>query len=196
MPRALRAEQGAALILALMAMTALMSLGAVLVLTTSTETAIAGNFRSRREAFYAAEAAAELAVAELRSSANWAAFVEGAARSRFVDGAPDGVRGLPSDAPVNLTAIANLANCGLAAFCAGPPRWHLFAYGPLRDFAAAADSPFYIVAFVQGAETESGVPLVTIRAEAFGPRSSHQAIELTVSRSSEGGAVVLRTVFG
>jgi hypothetical protein len=196
MPRALRPEQGAALILALMAMTVLMSLGAVLVMTTSTETAIAANFRSRREAFYAAEAAAELAVAELRRSASWAAFVDGSARSRFVDGAPDGLRALPSDAPINLTAIANLANCGLPAPCSEAPRWHLFAHGPLRDFTGAVDSPYYVVAFVQGAETEAGVPLVTIRAEAFGPRSSHQAIELTLSRSSEGGAIVLRAVFG
>lgn len=196
MPRALRAEQGAVLILALMAMTILMSLGAILVMTTSTETAIAGNFRSRREAFYAAEAVAELAVAELRSSANWAAFVDGTARSRFVDGPPDGVRAVPSDAPINLTAIANLANCGSPAPCAGPPRWHVFAHGPLRDFTAASDSPFYVVAFVQGAQTEAGVPLVTIRAESFGPRSSHQSIELTISRSPEGEAVVLRTAFG
>jgi hypothetical protein len=195
-PRALRAEQGAVLILALMAMTILMSLGAILVMTTSTETAIAGNFRSRREAFYAAEAVAELAVAELRSSADWAAFVDGGVRSRFVDGVPDGVRSLPSDAPVNLTAIVNLANCGLPAPCAGPPRWHLFAHGPLGEFTPAADSPFYVIAFVQGAQTESGVPLVTIRAEAFGPRSSHQAIELTLSRSPEGEAIVLRTAFG
>ena len=195
-PRTLGAEQGAVLILALMAMTVLMSLGAVLVMTTSTETAIAGNFRSRREAFYAAEAVAELAVAELRGSADWAPFVDGVARSRFVDGAPDGVRALPSDAPVNLATLANLANCGGPAPCAGPPRWHLFAHGPLRDFTAAADSPFYVLAFVQGAETESGVPVVVIRAEAFGPRSAHQAIELTLSRSPEGAAIVLRTVFG
>jgi hypothetical protein len=196
MPRGLRAEQGAVLILALMAMTVLMSLGAVLVMTTSTETAIAGNFRSRREAFYAAEAVAELAVAELRATVNWAAFVDGAARSRFVDGSPSGGRALPGDAPVNLTALANLANCGSPAPCAGPPRWHLFAYGPLRDFTAAADSPFYVVAFVQGIAAQSGVPLVIVRAESFGPRGAHQAIELTLSPSPAGEAVVLRTVFG
>ena len=194
-PRTLGAEQGAVLILALMAMTVLMSLGAVLVMTTSTETAIAGNFRSRREAFYAAEAVAELAVAELRGSADWVPFVDGVARSRFVDGAPDGVRALPSGAPVNLAAIANLANCGLPTPCTGPPLWQLFAYGPLRDFTAAPDSPFYVVAFVRGAQTESGEPLVTIRAESFGPRSARQVIEVSVSRSPDGEAVVLRTVF-
>ena len=194
--RVLRAEQGAVLILALMAMTVLMAIGAVLVMTTSTESVIAGNFRSRREAFYAAEAVAELAIAELRSSADWTAFVEGVERSRFVDGAPDGVRALPVDAPVNLTAIANLANCGVPTTCAGLPRWQLFAYGPLRDLISDPDSPFYVVAFLSGAGIESGAPLVTIRAESFGPRSSHQAIEMRVSRSAEGRAVVLRTVFG
>jgi hypothetical protein len=194
--RALRAEHGAALILALMAMTVLMAIGAVLVMTTSTETVIAGNFRSHRQALYAAEAVAELAVAELRSSADWAAFVEGAERSRFVDGAPDGMRALPADSPVNLTAIVNLTNCGLPTACAGPPQWQLFAYGPLRDFVPGSDSPFYVVAFLGGAQMESGAPLVTIRAESFGPRSSHQAIEVRVSRSPEGEAVVLRTVFG
>jgi len=194
--RAWRAERGAVLILALMAMTVLMAIGAALVLTTSTETAIAGNFRGRREAFYAAEAVAEIAVAELRRSQNWVAFVEGADRSTFVDGAPDGLRTLPADAPVSLSAIANLANCGLPTPCAGAARWQLFAYGPLRDLIPGSDSPFYVVAFVRGAQTESGAPLVTIRAESFGPRSAHQAIELTVSRSPEGQAVVLRTAFG
>jgi len=194
--RAWRVQRGAALILALMAMTVLMALGAALVLTTSTETVIAGNFRARREAFYAAEAAAEIAVAELRSSPDWAPFVQGADRSRFVDGAPNGARTLPADAPVNLTAIANLANCGLPTPCAGAPQWQLFAYGPLRDFVPASESPFYVVAFIRDDQTEPGVPLVTIRAESFGPRSAHQAIEVTVSRSPAGQAVVLRTAFG
>ena len=52
-------------------MTILMALGAALVVITSTETIVAGNFRSSRQAFYAAEAAAELAVAELRTRPNW-----------------------------------------------------------------------------------------------------------------------------
>ena len=194
--RALQAERGAVLILALMAMTVLMAIGAALVLTTSTETVIAGNFRSRREAFYAAEAIAELAVAELGSSANWTAFVEGVERSRFVDGAPAGVRAVPADASINLTAIANLANCGLPTACTGPPRWQLFAYGPLADFTPGSDSPFYVVAFLGAVDTAAPARVVTIRAESFGPRSAHQAIEMTVSRSPDGKAVVLRTAFG
>jgi Tfp pilus assembly protein PilX len=192
----IQSERGAALIFALMGMTVLMALGAALVLMTSTETIIAGNFRIGRQAFYAAEAAAELAVAELRTSANWIGIVEGAEVSRFVDGAPAGPRTLPTDAPVDLTAILNLANCSAPAPCTGAPRWQLFAYGALRDLAAQglADSPFYIVALVSGGQTSSGEPLVTIRAEAFGPRGAHQAVEITVSRTPSGEVVVLRTV--
>ena len=89
------------------------------------------------------------------------------------------------------SAISGGMNCGVPTACAGPPRWRLFAYLPLRDLTSSADSPFYVVAFLSGTQTESGAPLVTIRAESFGPRSAHQAIELTVSRSPEGEAVVL-----
>ena len=55
--RTIHSEQGAALIFALLAMTILMALGAALVVITSTEAIVAGNFRDSRQAFYAAEAA-------------------------------------------------------------------------------------------------------------------------------------------
>ena len=151
-------ERGAALIFALLAMTILMALGAALVVITSTETIVAGNFRDSRQAFYAAEAAAELAVAELRTRPNWIEFVEGTERSGFVDGEPGGLRALPMDAPVDLTSIVNIANCNTPAPCGGVPRWQLFACGPLRDVAppGASDSPFYIVALISGGQTGIG----------------------------------------
>ena len=193
----IQSERGAVLIFALIGMTILTALGAALVLMTSTETIIAGNFRNGRQAFYAAEAAAEVAVADLRSSANWIGIVEGVERSRFIDGVPAGRRAFPTDVPVDPSAVLNLANCNAPAPCGGVPRWQLFAYGPLRDLLApgASDSPFYVVALVAGGQTASGEPLVTIRAEAFGPRGSHQAVEVMVSRTSAGQVVVVRTVF-
>ena len=155
-----------------MGMTVLMALGAALVLITSTETIIAGNFRNSRQAFYAAEAAAELAVAELRDAHDWTALSKGTERSQFIDGAPGGPRALPTDAPVDLTALRNMANCGAPAPCVDAPRWQLFAYGPLGDFwrPGASDSPFYIVALVSGGQTIGGELLVTIQGEAFGPK--------------------------
>jgi hypothetical protein len=179
-------------------MTVLMALGAALVLMTSTETIVAGNFRTGRQAFYAAEAALELAIADLRASANWIGIVEGSELSRFVDGAPSGPRALPLDAPVDLTAVLNQANCNSPAPCAAAPVWQLFAYGPLRDLLTGGtfDSPFYIVALVSGSETATGEPLITVRAEAFGPKGAHQALQVTVVRTSAAQVVVVRTVFG
>jgi hypothetical protein len=196
MKRRIQSERGAALIFALMGMTVLMALGAALVLITSTETVIAGNFRNGRQAFYAAEAAVELAIAELREGADWTAIVQGAERSRFVDGVPDGSRALPTDAPVDLTALRNLANCNTPVPCGGATRWHLFAYGPLGDFVSPGDStsPFYVVAFVSEAPGVGGELGVTIRAEAFGPKGARQALEVTMSRTAAGHPVVVRTV--
>jgi hypothetical protein len=173
------------------------ALGAALVTIAMSETIIASNFRSSRQAFYAAEAAAEVAIAELRTSANWIGIVEGSERSIFVDGPPAGPRALPADAPVDLTAVLNLANCSAPAPCGGVPRWQLFAYGPLRDLGTrrAPDSSFYVVVLVSGGHSASGEPLALLRAEAFGPRGARQAIEVTIVRTRAGGAVVQRTVF-
>jgi len=60
-------ERGLALIIALLAMTLMLALGGALVLLTSSETVIAANFRGGHEAFYAADAAFERALAGLRS---------------------------------------------------------------------------------------------------------------------------------
>ena len=67
-------------------------------------------------------------------ASNWIGSRRRAPNDReFIDGAPGGARALPTDAPVDLTAIVNMANCNAPAPCGGVPRWQLFAYGPLRD---------------------------------------------------------------
>jgi hypothetical protein len=193
----MQSDRGMALVIALFATAVMSALGAALVLLTSTESIIAGNFGHSRQAFYAAEAIAELAVADLSDLASWTPVVEGSQRSPFVDGPPDGPRNLPTGSPVNLTEVFNLANCGVPAPCGGVPRWQLFAYGPVRDLLpeGALESPFYVAALVGGAaQTADGDLLLTIRGEAFGPRGAHHAIETTVSRMAAGGTRILRTV--
>jgi hypothetical protein len=190
-------ERGVAVVVALLAMTVISALGAALVLLTSTEAMIAGNFRHSRQAFYAAEAITELTLAELHDLANWMPVVEGSQRSVFVDGPPDGLRDLPTGAPVNLTEVFNLANCGVPTPCGGVPRWQLFAYGPVRNLLSAGslESPFYIAALVGNpVQTADGALAVTIRGEAFGPRGAHQAVAVTLSRSVAGETHVLRLV--
>ena len=193
----MRSDRGVALVIALFAMTVMSALGAALVLLTSTESIIAGNFRHSRQAFYAAEAIAELTLAELRGLASWTPVVEGTQRSQFVDGPPEGPRDLPTGSPINLSEVFNLANCGAPTPCGGVPRWQLFAYGPVRNLApaGAVESPFYIAALVGGAvQSADGGSVVTVRGEAFGPRGAHRAIAVTVSRNAAGDTQVLRTV--
>jgi hypothetical protein len=182
----MHSERGIALIQSLIAMTMLMVLGAALVVIAATESLIARNFWNSRQAFYAAEAIVELAVAELRSGMNWTAVLEGAQPSRFVDGAP-GRRTLPAGVSLDLTAIENIANCEAPAPCGGVPRWRLFAYGPLPGLLpAAADSPYYAVALVAPATADEGSPAINIRGEAFGPRGAYRGLELTLTEISPG----------
>ena len=61
----IRREDGIAMVVALMAMLLMSALGAALILTTSSETMIAGNFRDGGEALYAADGALERSIDDL-----------------------------------------------------------------------------------------------------------------------------------
>lgn len=172
-----RSNRGAALVIVLMSLVLMMALGAGLVLITSTETMIAANFRTGNEAFYAADAALHYTVGELSNDADWTAVLDGTTRSVFTDGSPSGTRNLADGSTIDLTQIANQANCQRSTTCnasdvtattserpwgANNPRWTVYAYGRLSDAAGAVavDSPFYIVAFVGDDGTENdGDPL-------------------------------------
>lgn len=201
---------------AVMAITLLLSLGAALVLVSASESPIAANFRVGGEALYAADAALEHALSELRGLADWNQALDGSVRSSFVDGPPAGRRTIAGGATIDLAAIANLANCGKTAACttaemnavtaqrpwgANNPRWRLFAFGELDQMTASQtwESPFYVVALIadDGSENDGdpavdgattgplpnpGRGLVLLRAEAFGPRTSHHVVEAAIER--------------
>lgn len=205
-----RQEQGAALIVVLLAMVVLSALGVVLVLTTTAETRIAANFRNAQQALYAADAAAARAIDDLGAVADWNALVGGAVLSSFVDGPPSGIRPLDAGAVVDLGQVVSLANCQKAAGCSdadmdattedrpwGPnnPRWTLFAYGRLRDLMPpdALGAPHYLVVMAgddpsetdndptrDGATGTPGAGIIALRAEAFAPGHAHKVVELTV----------------
>ncbi|HEX7793934.1 MAG TPA: pilus assembly PilX N-terminal domain-containing protein [Vicinamibacterales bacterium] len=161
----LRREQGVAVIIAVMSTTLMLTLGGALILLSSSETAIAANFRSAHEAMYAADAAIERALADLRNQADWTPVLSGSVQSSFADGSPSGTRTLADGSSIDLDGITNLANCQKASVCsdaevaavtterpwgANNPRWTLFAYGPLANAfrPAAVRSVFYVLAFV------------------------------------------------
>jgi hypothetical protein len=170
-------ERGVAMIVAMMAMLLLTALGAALVLTTTSETMIAGNFRNGQEGMYAADAALERAMDDLLAVPDWNQLLDGTARSAFVDGAPGGSRTLPDGSSIDLGQALNMANCQKTASCsaadlaantpqrpwgANNPVWKLFAYGPLDAMlpTSSIDSPYYVVVMVADDPSENdGDPL-------------------------------------
>src|SRR6185436_18468017 len=205
-------ENGIALIIALMAMLFMMALGSALMLSTTTETKIANNFRNSSEALYAADAGLERSMDDLLTIPDWNSMLNGTATSAFIDGAP-GDRVLADGSTVNLSQILAYANCQKTScssadyievtnerpWGANNPRWQLFAYGPLDDMipTSTINSPFYVVVMVGDDPSENdGDPLqdvsiatnpgsgvMALRAEVFGPRGVHKTVELTIART-------------
>jgi hypothetical protein len=166
-------DRGAALITALMAMLLLTALGLALVLSTTTEMMIAGNYRNGQEALYAAEAGIERSMQDLVAVPDWSAIPAGNMTSGFIDGPPGGPRTLPDGATLDLTEATNLATCGKISECspvdtnAGPddhpwgqdnPRWHLYAYGPINRLlpTGTLNSLMYVVVWVGIGQSEGG----------------------------------------
>jgi hypothetical protein len=207
-------ERGLALVVVLMTMVMLSVLGVALVLATTAETRIAGNFRVAQQTLHAAEAAAEHTVDHLALVPDWSVLLGGGVLSSFADGLPSGNRQLDDGAVINLTEVVNYANCQKASACSstdmdavtedrpwGPnnPRWSIFAFGRLRTLlpAGAVPAPQYVVVMTgddpgevdndparDGAAGTPGAGVIALRAEAFGPGGAHKVIELTVARGS------------
>jgi hypothetical protein len=207
-------QDGIAVIVCVMVMLLMAVIGSALVLTTSTEASIAGSFKSANESLYAADAGFEIAAGELAALSDWTAALNGSARSTFVDGPPAGVRGLADGTTLDIGQLVNEANCGKKSACspadmdaitaerpwaANNPRWQLYAYGKLAELMPGAiNSPFYLVVMVADDSSENdndpgrdgtvatnpGSGIIAIRAEAFGGRGAHYAIEATISRPS------------
>ena len=161
----LQREEGMAVIIALMAMMLMTALGMSLVLTTSSETMISGNFRAGGEALYAADAILERSMDDLLTIPDWNKLLDGSLQSGFIDGPPSGERTLPDGSKIDLNQVLSFANCDKATTCSAPdmdaysderpwtlnnPRWQLFAYGNVADLlpTGTINSPFYVVVLI------------------------------------------------
>lgn len=211
----IRHQDGIAMIMAMAATLLMSALGIALVVTTSSETIIASNFRAASEATYAAGAALERSMDDLFTVADWDDVLTGAAQSAFVDGPPSGLRTQADGATIDLEQLVNLANCGKAARCgdvemdavtserpwgANNPRWRLYAYGNLGDMLPdrRIDSQDYVVVLAADDPSETdgkplqdgidtpGAGVLALRAEAFGPRGTRKMIEATIARTATG----------
>jgi hypothetical protein len=206
-----------ALIVVLLATMLVSALAAAMVTISSSELMIAAHFRRAFEALYAADGAAERAMADLAPQTDWDAVLGGAAQSTFVDGPPFGARLLTDGSMVDPSQVRNLANCRKVRTCtdaemnavtaerpwgANNPRWQPYAYGRLADLLPnpAGGPPFYAVVLIGddpseddddpmhdgGGSRQAGLGVLVLRSEVFGPRGTHQVVELTLARSGPG----------
>lgn len=163
--RRLRNDDGVALIISLMAMMLLMALGVALVMTTTTETRIAGNYSGGVEALYAADAAVERVMDDILTVPDWNDILNGTRQSAFVDGPASGTRILPNGTTLDLTAATNMLDCGKLTTCSDAdlnalsderpwgtnnPRWRLYAYGRVDDMlpTESINSLDYVVVWI------------------------------------------------
>jgi hypothetical protein len=199
---------GSALVIVLLALLLVSALGAAMVALSTSETLAASNQRDARAILYAAEAAVELAAAELVRIPNWDDVLTGAARSVRSDGPPPGGRALPDGGIVFPEALASLANCGSPSPCtpaqladvtdarpwgADNPAWQVFYSG--RSGGGGPSLPVYCVVLVADDPQESdgdperdspsgspGAGVLTLRALSFGPAGSRGLVQATVER--------------
>jgi hypothetical protein len=104
------------------------------------------------------------------------------------------------------TASDLTANTAQRPWGANNPVWRLFSYGPLSSLLPphAIESAYYVIVMVADDPSENdddplmdgnnstnpGTGVLVLLAEAFGPRGTRQAIELTVARPGAEGSGV------
>jgi hypothetical protein len=173
-----------ALIVVLMASMLLITLGTGLVAVTTIDTLVSASYRGATEGLFAAEAGAEMVIADLVSAPDWSSLLAG---------------GSPATCPAALGAPQPARVEPSAVWGADDPEWRrrlcarldglLLAEGVESEFAVAvwiADDP----ADRDGQPSVDSNGLVVVRSEAFGPMGVHRGVEAVVERSGAGISVV------
>jgi hypothetical protein len=149
------------------------------------EVVVSGRYAHVVEARYAADAALQAAVAELRTIADWTSVIDGRARSSLVEGELAG--------SVTARLEAETASSPLPARRA--VRWRPFLWKSM-DALAARDPPsrvFVVVwvgndeADVAGADSADTNATVLVRAEAVESGGARRIVEGVVSRQPQSG---------
>jgi hypothetical protein len=179
--RRLNSTDGAALLIALMAMMLMTALATALMLTTITETRIASSYGAGIEAFYAADAAIERAIDDLRTIPDWSALAAKAVTSTFVDGPPGGPRTLWDGTTLDLGEETRMVREG-----DGSP-WRLFAHGAIAGMLPPGrlKSRAYVVVWVADspdAPSRPGEEALGLLAQAYGPQGARRSLQVVLAR--------------
>lgn len=185
-------------IAALLATVVLNALGVGVLNLTNTEVAVAANYRGTGETLYAAEGAAECAIAEALRAASWNDLLSGAILGAYRDITlrPSS----PSGGQLDLAALSNalqVASDAAARRGADNPRWRLMLFSPFSQIARRVTASEYVVAWVADDPAEvDGDPMtdsndkLTVRAQAFGRQGAQRTVEATVARVNGGIGVL------
>jgi hypothetical protein len=197
----------------------LSALGLSLTMVTSTEERVAHSYVDGSEAFYAADAALELTVAELTAASNWNQVLDGSVSSSFMD--PQIVsRAWPGGFARTGVEATAFVTCGRTTCSStdmdartrdrpwGPnnPRWRLFAAGPIQNASpSVVSSTVYVAvwvgddpldndddALIDGDESRGPNPgrgVLSLLVHAYGV-SALRRVEATVARTGSGVRVV------
>ena len=167
-------SRGAALVIALIAMTLVMALGLSLSVLTSVETRIAGNYSLGLEAKTAAESALEFGIQEVSGLGDWNAILAGTVQTTFVDG----LSSVPKDLSDGSPLIPDAVTASL-----GEPGWRLIAYGPLAALAGLPSSNLYILVWAAPGPPATAETL-QLRADAFGPGGTRRGAQAAITRTA------------
>jgi hypothetical protein len=206
-------DEGVALIAVLLWTTLTAALAAAIILVTTVETTVSGSHRDGIETLYAADAAMEIAIAELSAVTNWDLVLSGTLRSALSDGAPVGTRQVADGSTIDLDKLTAMVRCGKEAcsdadinaitaerpWGVNNPRWQLFLNGPLRSIVNLPDNStrVYVLVWVGDDPPDNdGDPLrdstaidnpgrgrIVVTAQAYGPTGATRAIQATIVRT-------------
>jgi hypothetical protein len=166
------------------------------------EILVADRYRQSAEAFFAADAALQSTLAELRTIADWTPVVAGTVASSLSDGAFTGSKGIPGSGAVEVCCGPQSAAGRLAAETTLAPvparrsvAWRPFLWTTMNALAPRnPPSRVYVVAWVANDERDPAGSVgdtnhtVIIRAEAIEAAGYRRSVEALVARQPPGTA--------
>jgi hypothetical protein len=190
------ADQGAALVMALVAMAMLIALGVALVVASQIERIIADSHRAGSETLYAAEGAAEWAVGEIQGRPQWDDLLAGTAQTGFVDSTLTPL--LASNERVDLTVLTGEIQRESDGVPLGSnrPIWRLIAYGPitrLMGLSIPRSSAYVAVWLADDPSDADDNPVadangvVSLAVVALGSAQSRRGVDVRLARVPAGG---------
>jgi hypothetical protein len=165
------------------------------------EVIVAERFRQSEEARYAAQAALEVAVAELRPLSSWSTVVNGADNSRFTQGGFLGAKNVPGGGVVNVCCDVDSVFDRFTTTSRASPVpvrralvWRPFIWTTFNALVPRdPPSRLFVIVFVaddeedvvtEGEGDTNGVLL--LRAEAIDPSGLHRTVEALIARPAVG----------